>query len=124
MGMRVMKKDMDAAENLLNASIEYLYGDDTDGTGLEAAQYEVKGAIQVMPSDSLKYYHEYLEWDAMDADSQELFLSYYLQVNKVADTDLGRSRYLRDPDSDLFGDWNFPAGQSPQRPETYQGIYC
>lgn len=89
MGMRVMKKDMDAAENLLNASIEYLYGDDTDGTGLEAAQYEVKGTIQVMPSDSLKYYHEYLEWDAMDADSQELFLPYYLQVNKVADTDLG-----------------------------------
>lgn len=89
MGMRVMKKDMDAAEKLLDASMEYLYGDDTDGTGLVDAQYEVKGTIQAMPSDSLKYYHEYLEWDTMDADSQELFLPYYLQVNKANDTDLG-----------------------------------
>lgn len=89
MGMRVMKKDMDPAENLLDASMEYLYGDDTEGTGLEAAQYEVKGTIERMPSDSLKLYHEYLEWDTMDAESQELFLPYYLQVNKAGDTDLG-----------------------------------
>lgn len=85
MGMLVMAKDMDKAETLMNASYDYLDGTD-DGTALEAAQYTVKGTIVKMPSDSLDLYQEYLEWDTMSPEDQEVFLPYYLEVDKIKGT--------------------------------------
>lgn len=87
MGLRVMKSDMDAAENLLEASIAYLDGED-DGTSLTKAQYEVKGTITRIPDDSYELYQQYLDWDNMDAETRDMFLPYYLNVNKVGDTDM------------------------------------
>lgn len=83
LGMRVMEKDMDQAETLLAACFDYW-----DGTGSEEAvydaQYRVTGTIHAMPSDSLSFYHEYIEAAAVDTDA---FLPYYLEVNKIGSTD-------------------------------------
>lgn len=85
MGMLVMAKDMDKAEALMEASYNYLDGAD-DGTDLEAAQYTVTGTIVKMPSDSVDLYQEYLEWDTMSPEDQEVFLPYYLEVGKIKGT--------------------------------------
>lgn len=88
MGMRVMKSDMEESENLLNASYDYLDGKD-DGTALTKAQYEVTGTITRMPNDSYELYQEYLDWDNLDAETRQIFLPYYLNVNKAGSTDTG-----------------------------------
>lgn len=79
MALRADDKEIKAADALCDASYAYYTGED-DGTQLLAAQYEVTGVIEKIPSETLKFYHEYLEWDTMDAESQALFLPYYIRV--------------------------------------------
>ena len=82
MGLHATYSDMDDANALMEASQDYLNGYD-DGSDLEDAQYEITGVITKMPDDSLQFYHEYLEWSSMDADERELFLPYYINVDKI-----------------------------------------
>lgn len=79
MALRADDADMAAADALMDASYAYYLGED-DGTGLAAAQYEVTGVIEKIPSATLEFYHDYLEWDTLDAESQEMFLPYYLRI--------------------------------------------
>lgn len=87
MGLRVKKADMEPAEALLSASIDYLDGVD-DGTALEAAQYTVKGTIKPMDSESIRILKEYLDWYTMDEETRSTVLFYYLEVNSIGDSDL------------------------------------
>lgn len=86
MGLRAEHSDMKAADALMVATSAYFEGED-DGTLLMEAQYEVKGIIKKIPSDSLKFYHEYLDWDTMDEESKDMFLPYYIDVNNLGDYD-------------------------------------
>ena len=86
MSLRVASSGLDAAEALLDASIAYMDGKD-DGTLLEEAQYEVTGTIHPISADSLAFYHEYLDYDSMDAESQSYFLPYWLEVGDIGDND-------------------------------------
>ena len=79
MALRADDDDMAAADALCDASYAYYIGED-DGTQLAAAQYEVTGVIEKIPSETLEFYHDYLEWDTMDAESQAAFLPYYIRV--------------------------------------------
>ena len=88
MALRVASSGLDAAEALLDASIAYMDSKD-DGTLLEEAQYEVTGTIHPISEDSLSFYHEYLDYDSMDAESQSYFLPYWLEVGDIGDNDTG-----------------------------------
>ena len=79
MALRADDEDMKAADALCDASYAYYLGED-DGTQLMAAQYEVTGVIEKIPSATLEFYHDYLEWDTMDEASRAAFLPYYLRV--------------------------------------------
>lgn len=87
MGMRAEYGDMDAADELEEASWEYF--EDGDYTKLESYQYEVKGTINSMPSDSLRYYHEALEWSTLTSEEKEMYLPYYLEINTYGTADNG-----------------------------------
>lgn len=87
MGLRVKKSDMEPAEALLDASLDYLDGVD-DGTALTAAQYRVKGTIKPMDDESRRIFKEYLDWNNMDEAERESFLFYYLEVNTIGNYDL------------------------------------
>lgn len=87
MGMKVGKNGFEAADALLYASYDFLDGKD-DGTALAAAQYEITGTIQEMPSDSYGIYQDYLGWDTMSAEEQAVFLPYYIAVGDIGDNDL------------------------------------
>lgn len=85
-GMRVMEKDMDQAEALMEACYDYV-----DGAGSEDAilssQYRVTGTIHAMPSDILALYYDYLDMASLSAEEQATFLPYYLEVDKIGTTD-------------------------------------
>lgn len=88
MGMYVKgSKALEQANTLMEASWDFLEGT-TDGSELEALQYEVTGTIRPMPSDSLEFYKEYLEWDTMDKETQDLFLPYYLVVGEAGGSNM------------------------------------
>lgn len=74
-GLRSEHRKMKKADNLLEATIQYLNGND-DGTMLVEAQYTVDGVIKAMPYDSKRYYHEYADWCDLD---REIFLPYYIE---------------------------------------------
>lgn len=74
--------DRKKADALMEASWDYLDGKD-DGSSLSDKQYEISGVIKKMPSDSLKFYKEYLEWDNMSAQEQEAFLPYYIVLDET-----------------------------------------
>lgn len=82
MGMSVDKKDFDEAEALMEAYWDYVdgYGDVDD---VYAKQYEVTGTITKIPSDSLKFYREYIDWYNYTPEEEAMFLPYYLEVGKV-----------------------------------------
>lgn len=82
MALRAEEDDMTAANALMDASYAYLNYED-DGTLLEQAQYEVSGVIKKIPSESLTYYYEYLDWDNLDEESKSIFLPYYIDVNNL-----------------------------------------
>ena len=84
--LRAEDEDMTAANALMDATYAYFMGED-DGTLLAANQYEITGVIKKMPTDSLQFYHEYVEWDDMDAESQSYFLPYYIDINKIGNYD-------------------------------------
>lgn len=79
--------DMIAADALMDATYKYFMGED-DGTLLAENQYEITGVIKKIPSDSLEFFHEYLEWDSMDEESRSYFLPYYIDINKVGNYDM------------------------------------
>ena len=79
MALRADDEDMQAADALCDASYKYYLGED-DGTQLVKAQYEVTGVIEEIPSSTLEYYYDYIEWDTMDDASKEAFLPYYIRV--------------------------------------------
>lgn len=82
MGMIVDKKDFDEAEALMEAYWDYIdgYGDVDQ---VYAKQYEVSGTITRIPSDSMKFYNEYIDWYKYTPEEEEMFLPYYLEVGKV-----------------------------------------
>lgn len=83
MGLLVQKKDMDEAESLMEMSWDYLDGYATEDD-LAELQYEIKGIISPIPTDSLYYYNEYIDWVAeTDPTARSLFLPYYIEVNKA-----------------------------------------
>jgi len=83
MGMLVQKKDMKAAEELMEVSWDYLDGIATEEE-LAEVQYEIKGTISPIPTDSLHFYDEYIDWVAEeDPSMRDLFLPYYIEVNKA-----------------------------------------
>ena len=83
MGMLVQKKDMKTAENLMEVSWDYLDGKISDAE-LEEVQYEITGTISPIPTDSLHFYNEYIDWVAeADPTMRSLFLPYYIEVNKA-----------------------------------------
>lgn len=83
MGMLVQKKDMDEAEELMEVSWDYLDGIATEDE-LGEVQYEITGTISPIPTDSLHFYDEYIDWVAeSDPSMRDLFLPYYIEVNKA-----------------------------------------
>lgn len=74
--------DMAAADALMEACWAYMDGED-DGTLMEQAQYEITGVITAIPEDSMEFFYQYLEWDEMSAEDQEIFLPYYIDVNQA-----------------------------------------
>ena len=83
MGMLVLKKDMDDAEDLMDVSWDYLDGYATEEE-LEEMQYEITGIISPIPTDSLHFYNEYIDWvTEADPTARSLFLPYYIEVNKA-----------------------------------------
>ena len=83
MGMLVLKKDMDAAEDLMDVSWDYLDGYATEEE-LAELQYEITGTISPIPTDSRHFYNEYIDWVAeSDPTARSLFLPYYIEVNKA-----------------------------------------
>lgn len=87
MGMRAEgTKDMDNADKLMETSWDFLdYVAEYEE--LEAVQYEVTGTISKIPSDSRVYYYEYRDWIGTDAETQAMFLPYYLEVNHIDGND-------------------------------------
>lgn len=82
MGLCVDKKDFDDAEKLMEVSWDYLDGY-VEYDELEKYQYEVTGTITKIPSDSMIYYKEYIDWFDYTPEEEEMFLPYYLEVGKV-----------------------------------------
>ncbi|MBQ7925933.1 MAG: hypothetical protein IJ335_06515 [Lachnospiraceae bacterium] len=82
MGLRVKKADMEPAEALLTASMDYLKGAE-DSANLENAKYIVKGTIKPMDEDSILILKEYLDWDTMDEETRDTILFYYLEVGSI-----------------------------------------
>ena len=82
MGLCVDKKDFDDAEALMEASWDYLDGY-IEYEELEKYQYEVTGTIVKIPSDSMRYYKEYIDWFDYTPEEEEMFLPYYLEVGKI-----------------------------------------
>ena len=80
MGLLAEGKDMEAANKLAEATQEFL-NSEQDYSLITPYQYEVKGVITAMPSDSLDFYHESIDWYSLDDQSKDLYLPYYLKVN-------------------------------------------
>lgn len=85
--LRAEDEDMLAANDLMDATYSYFTGAD-DGTLLMEHQYEITGVIKKIPSDSLEFFYEYLEWDTMDEETRAYFLPYYIDINKVGNYDM------------------------------------
>ena len=83
-GLHAENSDIKKADALMEATYDYLDGYD-DGTELQKYQYEIKGIISPIPSDSLKFLHEYLEWSTMSEEERDMFLPYYIEINKVSE---------------------------------------
>ncbi len=83
MGLRVeSKKDIEKADELLDVSQDYLMGK-ADQTELNKVQYEVTGIITKMPAEDLTYYNKYInDLEGWTTEDKEVFLPYYLEVNK------------------------------------------
>lgn len=81
-GMCVDKKDFDKAEKLMEVSWDYLDGY-VEYEELEKYQYEITGTITKIPSDSMKYYNEYIDWLEYTPEEEEMFLPYYIEVGKI-----------------------------------------
>lgn len=84
LGLRVKADDLEPAETLLSASLDYLKGTD-DGTALEAAQYTVTGTIKPMDSESIRILKEYLDYNTMDQKTRDTILFYYLEVGTIGE---------------------------------------
>ena len=84
--LRAEGEDMTAANTLMDATYAYFMGED-DGSLLADNQYEITGVIKKLSGDSLQFYHEYVEWDSLDAESQSNFLPYYIDINKIGNYD-------------------------------------
>ncbi|MCM1091986.1 MAG: hypothetical protein NC413_14185 [Muribaculum sp.] len=82
MGMLVQKSDMEQAEKLMEAYYDFIENDGSTDA-VYAAQYEVKGTIKKMPSDSQRLYSQYLLQGGISASEREHFLPYYLDIDKV-----------------------------------------
>ena len=86
-GMLADGKTMKQSDVLMRTSWDY---DEykIDYEELEVAQFEVVGTIERMPSDSTRFFHQYLGWSSMSKEEQEMFLPYYLVVGKVGGSNL------------------------------------
>ena len=81
-GLRAQNSAMDPADELMEASWDYLDGY-TEYTDLEKYQYEVTGVLKKIPSDSLKFYYDYRDWLELDEEYEDSFLPYYLDTNML-----------------------------------------
>lgn len=86
MGMRVRVtqseyKQIEALDKICtDYSNDYASEDD-----VIAAQFEISGTIHAMPDDSLRYYHNAVDYDLMTDAEKAQFLPYYLEVGKIGD---------------------------------------
>lgn len=78
--LRASNKDMNPADQLVDAYYQYWAGED-DGTLLTQAQYGIQGVVKPIPTEDLEILYEYLEWETMDEAAQATFLPYYIDVN-------------------------------------------
>lgn len=74
--------EMADANKLMEATYAYYDGED-DGTLIYESQYEIKGTIKKIPSESLDYLHEFIGWNEMDSATRATFLPYYIDVNNL-----------------------------------------
>ncbi len=82
-GMLVETDELISKANaLLNQSIQYNYYEIDEIT----ANFTVTGIMTEMPSDSRRFYHEYVGYDDMSAEEQAIFLPLYLDVWDNSDT--------------------------------------
>jgi len=86
-GMLADGKVMKQSDALMKSSWDY---DDykIEYEELELAQFEVVGTIERMPSDSARFFREYLGWTSLTKEQQDMFLPYYLVVGKVGGTSM------------------------------------
>lgn len=103
-GLLAKDTERKKADALMNASWDYLDGKD-DGTILSQKQYEISGVIRKMPSDSLKFYKEFLMWDTLPEENKEVFLQYYIVAGDAGGLDLSTLIILG-----LFGSISFFCG--------------
>lgn len=91
--MRAEGEDMAAADALMEISQAFL-NEEVGETELGQAQYEITGVIKKIPSDSLEFYYDYLDWYSMDTESQAMFLPYYIDVNNLGRYDIGEATVM------------------------------
>ncbi len=72
---------IEKGDALMEESYAYMDGETDTITGY----FTVTGIMKHMPADSLNFYHEYVEYDAMSAQEQALFLPLYLDTEGGCD---------------------------------------
>ncbi len=90
MSLYMPQKYLEEADALMDQTQSYLMDPTSEITG----SMTVTGTILPMEEESLQYYHEYLEYDDMDAELQELFLPLYLRVDYVNTTPVNTLFFL------------------------------
>ena len=98
MSLYAPEKYLSEADALMEETQAYLM----DPSSQISGSITVAGTILPMEDESLQFYHEYLEYDSMDAQTQALFLPLYLRVDYVNETPLGRLFFLTGAGAALF----------------------
>lgn len=86
MGIRIYESDFDKMEQLIDATYLYINGL-LSGEELEENSVEVSGKLYEMSDEVLGVYHEAIEYDLLDEETQEMFLPVYFDTAKVSDAD-------------------------------------
>lgn len=85
MGVELPASKISQADALIDATWDYLSDEDADFLG---EPLTVSGTIVRMDSESLKFYHETVGYDDMDAATQQVMLPLVLKSGQVGDNDL------------------------------------
>lgn len=82
MGLVFSKKDIAKADALMEESWGYLDGEN-DGSRLYEMRIPIEGTIRPISSETVGYYYDYLDYDNLTEEEQELFLPYYIKTGEV-----------------------------------------